>query len=435
MSTTLTAVPSAIAGTYAESGDPFLFKRVRTWWLLLALFLMAEENGIFTTATGQGQSLLKLRQYYDVSSPLLLLSTVMLWGIVAGLMVRRLRPVVQLMQNQRAILSFAILAFVSLFWSQDPQITFKKAILLFLTFAFAWFFVSSYSSTDQVRILLAVGVIMGLASVAMAILLPRYGLDSGGEWKGVFGQKNELGYTMFFLFSGLAFRRIASRRQLLTVTLQAFLPIGLIVLSRSREAMVLTVLLIGVRVYGPFIARKRRDQLPFILYATVSGILAIVFGRGVILFLLGRDSTLTGRTDEWAILVPLVLKHLWLGYGYQAFWTGTGDSLSAMSRVGGAMRGADSGYLDTMLQFGLAGMVLWLAVLRVFMGDMVRLFRTASVPLIAYWYAGLILATFIGNFVGTTFLSPTGLGSFAFVVACSGLSNLNRESASQSWFW
>src|ERR1700722_9645633 len=100
---TLPAMAAAPAQTYAQDGD--LFRRVRTWWLLLALVLLADQGSIFTIATGQGRSLVTLRQYYATSTALLLLLTVMLWGIVAGLMVNRLGPTLRLMLRQKAVLS------------------------------------------------------------------------------------------------------------------------------------------------------------------------------------------------------------------------------------------------------------------------------------------------------------------------------------------
>jgi len=277
------------------------------------------------------------------------------------------------------------------------------------------------------RVLLAAGFILALSSTAMAILLPKYGLDSGGEWKGVFAQKNELGFAMFFLFSGLVFR--PSGYGLRRIALLAILPFGLIVMSQSKESLVLAILLVVVRLYAPFVKNSRKDQLPFILFATIFAVLGVVFGREIILSLLGRDSTLTGRTQEWAILFPYALKHFLARLWLQGFWTGTGDSLRAITKLRAAIRGADSGYLDTMLQFGIAGIILWLVVMLATVKDFLRLFRMPAVSRIVYWYASLILATFVGSFVGTIFLFPTTLGSFAFVFACAGLRNLNRENA------
>jgi len=435
MSATLTFTPTVSPNACLPNQDAFLFQRARTWWLLLALFLLAQENGIFTVASTASEKLKVLRQFYAPSTTLLLMSTILLWTICAGLAVKRIGPTLLVMLEQKVVLAFAVLAFLSAIWSQDPQLTFRKSILLFLVFGFASFFASSYSPSDQMRLLLAAGVIVALASIAMAILLPQYGLDSGGEWKGVLGQKNQLGLAILFLFSGLAFYPISNNRRLVTVATQALLPIGLIVLSQSKGSLIMAVLLIAVRLYGPFLRNRRRDQLPFVLFATFAGILGILLSRNMLLLLLGRDSTLTGRTHEWSIISDYALRHLWLGYGYVAFWTGTGDSLAAMNLVGGALHGSDNGYLDTMLQFGLAGLCLWIILLLVALRDIVKLFREPFVPLEGYWYAGVVLVVFVGSFVESLFPAPGGVNTFVFVVACAGLKNLSNagiHSASRS---
>jgi exopolysaccharide production protein ExoQ len=435
MSAALPSITTAPTRIYAENEDPSLFHRVRTWWLLLALFLMAQGNGLFTRQDSTYFTIPAKEQELEGTYVLLLL-TGLLWLICAGLMVKGFGPTLRMMLKQKAVLAFAVLAYLSTLWSQDPQLTLRKATLLFLAFAFAWFFATYYSPADQMRLILAAGVIVALASIAMALLLPQYGIASGGEWKGVFGQKNRLGLSIFFLFAGLPFCRISSGRRLLTLAVQAILPIGLILLSQSRTSLILAVVLIAVRVFGPYIARRRRDQLPFVLYTALFGIpligFVIVATKDIVLTLLGRESTLTGRTDNWALIATYAFRHLWLGYGYNAFWTGTGDSLQLMTRIGAAMIGSDSGYLDTMLQFGLVGMGLLFLILLIAMRDFARLFRRASVPLIAYWYVGLILATFVGSFTEALFLPPVGITTFIFVAACAGLRSLSHENAQPS---
>jgi len=427
MSATLTPIPYAATSSYAETPDPVLFRRARTWWTLIVLCHMAQGNAlIFSAATTASEKLKTVKEFYAPPTTLLLL-TALMWTIAAGLMVSRLGPTLRIMLKQRALLAFAIAAFLSTLWSQDPQLTFRRSITLSLFFAFAWQFVASYQPTDQMRVLLAAGVILALPSAAMALVLPQYGLDSGGAWRGVFGQKNSLGHAMLFLFSGLAFRPISSRRELRTAALQAILPIGLIILSRSISSLILGILLVAVRVCGPSLAKKRRDQLPFLLYATLFGVLAVTLGWETVLFLLGRDSTLTGRTHEWAILSFYAGRHLWLGYGYQAFWTGTGDSLQAMKILGGALHGSDSGFLDTILQLGLLGVGLFAVVILFALRDFAKLYRWASPPLAAYWYVGIVLAIFIGSYVEDLFSIPGGVSAFIFVVACAGLTTLKVQ--------
>jgi len=399
--------------------------------LTLALLILADENSIFTVATGQGKSLMKLRQYYATSNSLLLLSTAVLWAIVVALAITRLGPTSRAMRRQNAVLSFACIAFLSLLWSQEPQLTFRHGVALLLSLCFASTFATSYTPTDQIRILLLVGLILGLASVVMAVALPRYGLDTGGEWKGVFGQKNHLGHAMLFLFAGLAFCPMRSRKEKCLLLLRSILPLGLIVMSRSMGSLLLAILLIAVRAYGPAIHRARKEQLPFFLYTVVCLILAAIFGRGLIFYLIGKDSTLTGRTHEWSVLMLYAYRHLWLGYGFGAFWNGYGDSLNAMKMIGGAMRGADSGYVDTFLQLGLAGIALWIVSLLAVIRNCANVFQNKAVPLTAYWYVGILLVTYVGSYTDNFFPIAGGIATFIFAVAYVGLLDHKRGSVTR----
>ena len=128
------------------------------------------------------------------------------------------------------------------------------------------------------------------------------------------------------------------------------------------------------------------------------------------------------------MLAFYALRHLWLGYGYQEFWTGAGDSLRAMHSVGGLMHGADSGYLDIILQFGLLGLGLLMIILALSVRDILRLSRRPSLPLTAYWYAAIIVVIFIGSFTEGLFPESGGVSTFVFVVACAGLRDLGNAA-------
>jgi O-antigen ligase len=426
------------AATYAEDHDPLLFKRMRTWWTLIALFLMADGEGMFTTQ--EKRWTLKLLEQKENPSRILLVVTLVMWAICVLLMLKQISPTVRLMLKQKAVLAFAVLAFLSTFWSQVPELTARKAAILFLYLLFAWFFATNFTPPDQMRLLLVLGVIMALVSIAWAIFLPGYGIQATGEWKGVFGQKNFLGSTMFYLFAGLPFCRISSGRRFLTVALQAILPLGLILLSQSRTPLIMTVILLAVRVFGPLVTRTRREAIPFMLYCVGFCAVMIVISVVIILPLLGRDLTLTGRTHTWAMILPFTLKHLWLGYGYQGFWLGTsGDSGRLISMSTTAISSADDGYLEIMLQFGLVGMVLLLGLLVVCGRDFLKLLRRPTVPLIAFWYAGLILATFAGGVTENMFFMPIRIIPFMLVLGCAGLRTLSQQqdrhqaTAGKSW--
>jgi O-antigen ligase len=412
--------------TYVQEGDSLLFKRARTWWLLLALFLMADGNSLFT-AQGLHPS---LKAEVESSTDNLLLLTAVMWAIFAALMFTHISPTLRMMLQQKAVLAFAVLAFLSTLWSQAPQVTIRKATILFLYMLVAWFFATYYSPPEQMRLLLALGVIMALASIAWVIFVPQYGIHGTGEWKGVFGQKNFLASSMLFLFAGLPFCRISGTRRLVTVAIQAILPLGLILLSQSRTPLIMVAVLVAVRVLGPLLARTRREAMPFMLYCLAIGVAMIPIGLGIIVPLLGRDLTLSGRTNTWSNVFPLALKHLWLGYGYQAFWIGASGNTIPIILGGVPIRSVDNGYLDIMLQCGLAALGLLLVLLIASTRDFLSLLRRSSVPLIAYWYAALIIATFVGALTENMFWYPTRIIPFMLVIACAGLRNLSLEKTS-----
>jgi O-antigen ligase len=433
MSATLTFVTAVPTRTYAEGEDLFLFRRARTWCTLAAICLIADGNSFLSKQDNTYYHRSMAEEYS--SDPMLRLITIAMWVICAGLMAGHIAPTLRTMRKQKPLLAVAVFAVVSTLWSEVPLLTFKKAMLLSFTFAFAWFFATYYSPADQRRMLLATGAILGIASLAWVILLPSYGIatwgEVPGEWKGVFGQKNGLGIAMLTFFSVLPFCRIPNRRRLLTVAFQAILPLLLIVKAHSRESLIMFGLFIGVRVLGPVIARSRREQLPFILCATASSIVGIVLGWSTVLSLFGKGAvdSWSGRLREWAPAVPYIFQHLWLGYGYGGFWTGEGDCLNVMRVLHVSTRGMDSGYVENMLEFGLVGMSMILIVVLVAVRDFLRLLRRPEVPLIAFWYVGFILITWVLSIADYTVPMYGTAPTFIFVVACCGLSNLLLRTA------
>jgi O-antigen ligase len=67
--------------------------------------------------------------------------------------------------------------------------------------------------------------------------------------------------------------------------------------------------------------------------------------------ILGRDSTLTGRTQIWTSLIRYAKRNIFLGYGFGGFWT------TALRETIAA--NAHSGYLDTILELGVTGLFIF----------------------------------------------------------------------------
>jgi O-antigen ligase len=80
--------------------------------------------------------------------------------------------------------------------------------------------------------------------------------------------------------------------------------------------------------------------------------------RGMFFHSLGRNETLTGRTDLWALLVSHQPNML-LGAGFNSFWSG--ESLREIWKTIPGVVQAHNGYLETYLNGGVIGVGFLLA--------------------------------------------------------------------------
>jgi exopolysaccharide production protein ExoQ len=109
----------------------------------------------------------------------------------------------------------------------------------------------------------------------------------------------------------------------------------------------------------------RRHVRAVELVSLVGGLLLWATGAGhrlvqwVIVDLLGRDLTLTTRTDVWPMLLGKV-DNVFVGSGFNSFWTG--ERLDEVYRQLGIIQ-AHNGYLETYLNGGLVGVALLLILL------------------------------------------------------------------------
>jgi exopolysaccharide production protein ExoQ len=77
--------------------------------------------------------------------------------------------------------------------------------------------------------------------------------------------------------------------------------------------------------------------------------------------LLGRNPTLTNRTEVWALLRSFQ-SDIWIGTGFMSFWSG--ERMNQMwSLVGAAINQAHNGYLEQYLNLGLVGLSLMCGLL------------------------------------------------------------------------
>jgi O-antigen ligase len=75
---------------------------------------------------------------------------------------------------------------------------------------------------------------------------------------------------------------------------------------------------------------------------------------------IGRDASLTGRTDVWKTVLPYAVNQ-WVGSGYENFWIG--ERIQLFNRLLGGLNQAHNGYIEVYLNIGWAGIVFLVAVI------------------------------------------------------------------------
>ena len=186
---------------------------------------------------------------------------------------------------------------------------------------------------------------------------------------GVTGGKNSLGLVCLiaglFLFWDLL-RRWSNRRapnvkriifvDIVFVAMTLWL-LNLAESATSRLCLVIGCLVVALVHYGSSSVRQNVARtLP------IAGCLALAleftFGLSdAIASVMGRDPTLTGRTEIWATLLDVKTNPL-LGVGFSSFWLGDRMfSLWQQTHLIGLVN-AHNGYLETYLELGIVGLCI-----------------------------------------------------------------------------
>jgi O-antigen ligase len=75
--------------------------------------------------------------------------------------------------------------------------------------------------------------------------------------------------------------------------------------------------------------------------------------------LVGRSSSLTGRTEIWGLVISFIAQRPILGYGYSAFWLGASPESFVVNQVlRGPVMYSHNGYLEMLLTLGAIGLLL-----------------------------------------------------------------------------
>lgn len=311
-----------------------------------------------------------------------ILAFLMLLGTLA--LLRRRRQVVACLKTAGPLVAYISYALISLSWSDYPGVGVRRWFRVIGDIIMILVIVTDVDPKDAIqRVLKRVGFVL----VPVSLLLIRYYPDLGRayspdgtlSWTGVAAGKNGLGIVcLIFGFHSvwrllLAIRGAREpnrRRRIIANVVVLGLTVWLLQLANSMTSfscfVLATVVAIAITKKSrqserPGISVRNPVLVHTVTLATVAVAMSVLFfGASALLSTLGRDPTLTGRTNIWKIVLGYVDNPVF-GAGFETFWIG--KRIVDISSAYTAMNQAHNGYIEVYLNLGWVGIALLVFVI------------------------------------------------------------------------
>ncbi|NES83675.1 MAG: O-antigen ligase family protein [Moorea sp. SIO2B7] len=266
-------------------------------------------------------------------------------------------------------LAISSTCFCILFLSFNPRETIQVSIYLTATTLFGLYIATRYSLEEQIDLLVWMYGIVIILSIIFAVLPPRYGIESGvhlGAFRGIYTHKNIFGRIMIPGAILFLLRAMSAKKDKLILWTAVIVSVIMLVLCRSTTALINYLMMLSTFfIYRTF--RWRYEvMVPSILgIATIGGSFLIWLAENAetLLKSVGKDATLSGRTDFWPFLWEMIYKRPQLGYGFGAFWNpnpyGGGPNTYIVRAAGWEVPSAHNGFIELLLTLGIVGFSMY----------------------------------------------------------------------------
>lgn len=339
------------------------------------------------------------------------------------------------------IIAFAVLACLSMFWSNAPGVTVRAGVQL-LTHVVCALIAARTVSVRTLNIGALVGILM---VVLFSIAFGQYNLDPiDGTYSfvGAFSSKNQLGLFsslgIYFAFTAVAVQHERGLWRLLAVFCGLLCAYTLLAAQSATSVLAIgatLALLICLKLAMRFSPSARKGGL---VAGMAIGLLVVFVALNMgaadaVLGAFGKDSTLTGRTYLWQQGWEAAMESFWFGVGYQGYWVqGFSEAERLWQEFYIGSRGGfhfHNTYIEVLVELGLAG-ILAIAVLmvRVPFGLLIRLIDARRDPA-SFTLLGIAVMFLIRSFVEVDVINPYVIGSFLVYYAAGQLALPRRSTA------
>ncbi|PKI90847.1 hypothetical protein CW368_09290 [Actinomycetales bacterium SN12] len=301
---------------------------------------------------------------------------------------------------------FVALAILSAIWADSASASLASSALL-LVIAGSAAFVARFLNADDLLKTLDFGFKAVISiSLAVALLVPSFGITrrvwTNGALEGIYPHRNVLGYVVVL---GLITLLYAPGRRRWSKLLWAAVYVGTMIWTGSATSAVGIgmVLILGI-VFRITSAKDARTRVVATLLVLASGsvaLLAATYNPTALFDALGRDETLTGRTEIWRGAEFAFSLRPILGYGWNSILgEDTTSGRLILPYAGWYTNSTHNGYLAVALQLGIVGLIIASLILVRALYCSFRLMLRRGGPFWA-WSVQVIIALAVVNAVET----------------------------------
>jgi len=275
--------------------------------------------------------------------------------------------------------AFILYCGISVIWSDYPFVGFKRWMKELGNVSMIFIMMTEIDPVQATKAVFARFVYFVIPlSVVFIKYFPEFGTYyNPWTWErvncGVTTNKNELGAALFvcslyLVWDFMEMRSIGSKTDkwdFLSRFVLVLMLLWLISVTQSSTSLVCIIVGISILLFmrRPFARRqvKYLGTYGFMVGSLMLLIYSVPAIQELLVGIVGRDSTLTGRTDLWADLLREPINPL-LGAGYNSFWLGT-RAEELWEKYSFHPIQAHNGYLEMYLNGGLIGVFLLMSTI------------------------------------------------------------------------
>jgi len=285
----------------------------------------------------------------------------------------------ELLVNNKWIVLYLLFCLASIAWTEEPFILVKRWFKDLGNPIMALVILTERRPYEAVMVVLRR---LAFLLLPLSVLFIRYYPDLARSYRpdgspmytGVGHQKNDLG--MMCLLAGLyLYGELLQRREQIGLTFTRQHKIITVILigmltwllhmsdSQTSVACLFTAVLVLLLGRVPFMAQKPSRIVGVLFFSALAiwFLNDVLHVKELVLSFLGRNPTLTNRTEVWETLEAFAVNPV-VGTGFMSFWSG--ERLDHVWRLLGAgINQAHNGYIEQYLNLGYVGVAFIIVIM------------------------------------------------------------------------